>query len=60
MGIGLRPPPILQNHFPVRRLVGWVERSDTHHKSTKARKHANTKYAMGIGLDGLNPSYALR
>jgi len=29
--------------------VGWVERSDTHHAFV----------AMGIGLDGLNPSYAL-
>ena len=29
--------------------VGWVERSDIHHAFT----------AMGIGLDGLNPSYTL-
>ena len=32
-----------------RASVGWVERSDTHHAFV----------AMGIGLDGLNPSYAL-
>jgi len=29
-------------------IVGWVERSDTH----------QAVVAMGIGLDGLNPSYA--
>jgi len=33
----------------VMASVGWVERSDTHHAFV----------AMGIGLDGLNPSYAL-